>query len=155
MSCGPRGSGTRSSSPLSAGGGVEGAPNPGDRAPDGRVVDGPTGERRRLFDLYRGHHFSLLLFGAGLGEVASEIRAKYGSVVQPFIIKGIMEKVPGWDGPRLIDPDEFVAHSYGASEQKVILVRPDGYVAFRGTPSDVAALEKHLDTFLIANQAQA
>ena len=44
----------------------------------------------------------------------------------------------------LADPTLGVHGRLGAAADTVLLVRPDGYVAFRGEPPDSAALEAYL-----------
>jgi 2-polyprenyl-6-methoxyphenol hydroxylase-like FAD-dependent oxidoreductase len=82
----------------------------GDRAPDGRLDDG-----RRLFDLFRGPHATLLAFGDGwdvagaYAVTSNEIRAAYG---------------------------------LGEGERRLVLVRPDGYVGI--VTDDPQAVQNYL-----------
>ena len=44
-----------------------------------------------------------------------------------------------------VPPSPALAQRYGASdEDRLLLIRPDGYVGFRGRASDVGALEARL-----------
>lgn len=92
--------------PLSVG--SAGALVAGDRAPDG-----PAGGGRRLFDVFRGPHFTLLAVGtdADLPEFA-------GSQVRALRI------------------DHYEAYGKG-----LFLVRPDGYVGWAG--EDTAGLAEY------------
>jgi hypothetical protein len=40
--------------------------------------------------------------------------------------------------------------AFGARAASLVLVRPDGYVAFRNQPVDPAALTTYLDTIFVA-----
>ena len=90
-----------------------GGPQPGDRAPDATCRDPSSGTSIRLFDLFRGPHFTLL----GLGErCAAALNDLKIDIVKPCLI-----------GPAgLIDDAGHVAHAYG--QDALILIRPDGYI---------------------------
>ncbi|HVJ30820.1 MAG TPA: hypothetical protein VNA66_10975, partial [Gammaproteobacteria bacterium] len=46
---------------------------------------------------------------------------------------------------RAVPPSAALAARYGASDDdRLLLIRPDGYVGFRGKASDVGALEARL-----------
>lgn len=110
------------------------APRPGDRAPFGAFEDG-TG----LYDLLRGAAHHLLLF-EGLradhqGSAASraEIEALLGRYEVPVVVHRV-----GAANRRLHE-------LYGAKGPKAFLVRPDGYVAYRGPAGDALGLERYLE----------
>jgi 2-polyprenyl-6-methoxyphenol hydroxylase-like FAD-dependent oxidoreductase len=77
----------------------------GDRAPDAPVtVDGlPV----RLYDLFRGPHWTLLAFGVPVA----------------------MADKPGLHVHTVVDHDGHVRAAYGAADGTLMLIRPDGYVA--------------------------
>ncbi|MFC4589929.1 FAD-dependent monooxygenase [Sphaerisporangium corydalis] len=85
-----------------------GAVQAGDRAPDGVVGD------RRLFDVFRGTHFTLLGFGI---DVAAFERSHPGVVVARTVGAGAQ-----------LPDDGAVTASYDVSGPAMFLVRPDGYV---------------------------
>jgi 2-polyprenyl-6-methoxyphenol hydroxylase-like FAD-dependent oxidoreductase len=67
----------------------------GDRAPDALVRDGRTDKLMRLFDAFRGAHWTLLLFSGRthnttdndrLAKIAQTITATYGDDVRPYLI---------------------------------------------------------------------
>ncbi|MHA6619544.1 FAD-dependent monooxygenase [Pseudonocardia sp. DLS-67] len=87
----------------------------GDRAPDGQVVDA-TGRRLRLFDLFRGPHATLLVFG----EPAAAAVPDAARIVLPA------GRTP--TGTAVVDAEGLVAAAYDVPDGTAVLVRPDGYV---------------------------
>ncbi|GAA0900788.1 FAD-dependent monooxygenase [Pseudonocardia zijingensis] len=91
----------------------------GDRAPDGPVVDA-AGRPLRLFDLFRGPHATLLVFGdPAPGTVPADAR-----VVLPAGRTAT--------GTAVVDAQGFVAAAYDVPDGTAVLVRPDGYVGAIG-----------------------
>jgi hypothetical protein len=116
-------------------------PSPGDRAPD--VKMGEKMDERRLFDLLRGTKHTLFLFGGDktnrtvlerLGTIARHVEEHWGDVVATHVID---------------DPGLAVHRRYGATLGSMFLIRPDGYIGFRGAPDDGAALFGYLDKLLL------
>jgi 2-polyprenyl-6-methoxyphenol hydroxylase-like FAD-dependent oxidoreductase len=87
----------------------------GDRAPDAPVLDA-NGKRIRLFDLFRGPHFTRLVFGA----TAPAEEHTY-EVLRPG-------DQPAGDGRYVIDADGHAFAAYMASAGSSVLIRPDGYL---------------------------
>ncbi len=109
--------------------GRPGGPRPGDRAPDACCRDPFTGVPVRLFDLFRGPHFTLL----GLGERNAAALGGLGSgLVKTYLI--------GAGG--LIDDAGDVARAYGADA--LVLVRPDGYIGLIADAGDAPAVTGYL-----------
>ena len=109
----------------------------GDRAPDapGERVDGTA---VRLFDLYRGPHWTLLrLFGSS------------GWVLDAVDGVRFVEVVAGRDGvvadsaEVFVDASGHVAEAYGG-QGEYLLVRPDGYAAWIGMAGDLGDLRGYL-----------
>jgi 2-polyprenyl-6-methoxyphenol hydroxylase-like FAD-dependent oxidoreductase len=104
-------------------------PQAGDRAPDAPLRDPATGTPTRLFDLFRGPHFTLLGLGEhsapALGEVETDI-------VKPYLVG------PGG----LLDDGGHVARAYGTDA--LILVRPDGYVGLVADPTQAGSVSEYL-----------
>jgi hypothetical protein len=103
-------------SPLSLDDGGRAGVRAGDRAPDGITRDG------RLFDLFRGVHFSVLAFGREAARIQpSDPRVRTYQV-----------------------DDAKVFASYGATPDSVIVVRPDGYVGMRCDEPRAFVLDAYL-----------
>ncbi|RDI67276.1 FAD-dependent monooxygenase [Nocardia pseudobrasiliensis] len=100
-------------------GDVAGALVAGDRAPDSvlRAADGST---VRLFDLFRGPHATLLTFDAPAEPAAEGVRGY--AIVSP-------DRTPAAGEFLAVDGHAFA--DYAASPGTRILVRPDGYLAWR------------------------
>ena len=110
-------------------------PRPGDRAPDAPLRDAATGRPTRLFDLFRGPHFTLLGLGercAPLLEDAVLDGAMVGGIVHPYHVG------PGG----LVDDGGHVAHAYGADA--LILIRPDGHIGLVAQPTQTASVAEYL-----------
>jgi 2-polyprenyl-6-methoxyphenol hydroxylase-like FAD-dependent oxidoreductase len=126
------------------------APHAGDRAPDVEL-----GYRRRISDLLRGPQHTLLLFGGRstalierYSELAREVGARYGDLVKPVVLR-----LPNAQPPRGEVDDEGTAHDrYGADPGAIYLVRPDGYITFRGAETDTEVLRTTLRArFILAD----
>ncbi len=118
------------------------APHAGDRAPD--VQLDPS---RRLVELLHGPQHTLLLFAAHstallerFASMKDEIRARYGELVHPVIVR--LE--PAHPAIGEVDRTAAAHERYGARAGAIYLVRPDGYIAFRGAGTDVEALRATL-----------
>ncbi|MEV7596342.1 FAD-dependent oxidoreductase [Kitasatospora sp. NPDC089797] len=99
----------------------------GDRAPDAPCTTA-DGTPIRLFDLFRGPHFTLLAFGD-----------------RP-LPPGLTD-LPGLRVAAVRDPDGHAARGYGLRGDAVVLVRPDGYVSLTGATADRATIAAHLRAF--------
>jgi 2-polyprenyl-6-methoxyphenol hydroxylase-like FAD-dependent oxidoreductase len=104
-------------------------PQPGDRAPDAPLRDAATGSPVRLFDLFRGPHFTLL----GLGEHCAAALGEAGTgIVRPCRVG------PGG----LLDDEGHVARAYGTDA--LVLVRPDGYIGLVAGPAETETVAEYL-----------
>ena len=104
-------------------------PRPGDLAPDAPLRDPVTGSPIRLFDLFRGPHFTLL----GLGErCAPHFANVKTNIVKPYLVG------PGG----LLDDNGHAAHAYGTDA--LILVRPDGHIGLVADAADTATVAEYL-----------
>ena len=101
----------------------------GDRAPDIDFEGGGT-----LFDRLRHPYFTLLGMPAGsdLAPVVEPIERRFGAVLKVAILP----------------TSEALSRRYGPSDGRLFLVRPDGYVGFKGRADDARQLEAHLSATL-------
>ena len=95
----------------------------GDRAPDAPGLATMDGERR-LFDLLRGGHFTLLVFGEGAPAADLFHVAGLGSLQTIRVVDELtrLEDV--------VDAQGHLAAAYGGVAGSMVLIRPDGYLAF-------------------------
>jgi 2-polyprenyl-6-methoxyphenol hydroxylase-like FAD-dependent oxidoreductase len=105
-------------------------PAVGDRAPD---VD--LGSGRTLFGLTQHPSCTLIALAAREG----------GQAALQTRLEGLAHRYAAVLELRVVPSTAAFAARYGASdEDRLLLLRPDGYVGFRGTTADVAALEARL-----------
>jgi 2-polyprenyl-6-methoxyphenol hydroxylase-like FAD-dependent oxidoreductase len=101
----------------------------GDRAPDG-IVMGAAGKALRLFDLFRGPHWTLLRYGAD----APVVGPRAGLRIHTVGIASELQDVHG-----------HLRDSYGLQPGDCVLVRPDGYVGAIAQTPHLRALEQYMD----------
>jgi 2-polyprenyl-6-methoxyphenol hydroxylase-like FAD-dependent oxidoreductase len=120
----------------------------GDRAPDCELQLDAGRDTLRLFDLFRKPVHHLLLFADADADIASksndlrmEIKRHFKTLIDAFlVIRGthaqFSEVLFDWDGG---------AHAlYEAEPGAILLIRPDGYIGFRGGARHTEALKEHL-----------
>ncbi len=111
----------------------------GDRAPDGELR-GANGEARRLFEIFREPQHHLLCFLGNGAREPGEI-PNLGDEIQ---IHRIARGFGLTSGSDLRDSSGAVHTSYDLLSGGLVLVRPDGYIAFRSEEFDFAALQNYL-----------
>ncbi|MFD4563203.1 FAD-dependent monooxygenase [Streptomyces sp. NPDC058467] len=94
----------------------------GDRAPDSLV----PGTSARLFDLYRGSHFTLLAFGER-ADAALPVIDWPADGAELHRHTATKTTVPASAA------DEAILDAYGVTEDTLVLIRPDGYVGHIAT----------------------
>jgi 2-polyprenyl-6-methoxyphenol hydroxylase-like FAD-dependent oxidoreductase len=99
---------------LSVGGGKA-----GERAPDAPLREG------RLFDVFRGPHFTLLGFGEEHAETVARVGERYGAAVRAYTVGAAGD---------LVDSGGHARRAYGTDG--LVLVRPDGYIGVYDAPPD-------------------
>lgn len=133
--------------------GMEG-PGPGDRAPDAIVTRAPE---RRIFDLIRHPHHTILIFPAGDSPVEAEACQRLAEVTAesfPAMVKVVAiasARMAGMlpSGLGCVDEIGSAAIHYGPSGTgRVYVVRPDGYIGYRGRLADWRNLIAYLDLWL-------
>jgi hypothetical protein len=100
----------------------------GDRAPNATHLQTIEGEHR-LSDLTRGGHFTLLTFGA-----------KQTTLPDVPTLHIVQHPVEPND---LADSEGHLTDAYGAKEQTLVLIRPDGYIGLTSDTGDVAEVEDY------------
>ena len=146
-------------SPLTEDHGGSRGPEAGRRAPDAIAVDRATRSTVRLFDLIKGTRWTLLLLAGHdarpgtfdrLGGISAAISARFGRSVVSHLV--LAEAGPAGAGPEggtvLLDSERFLHDAYGASDACLYLIRPDGYVGFRGKAGDGERLLAYLGRIL-------
>jgi 2-polyprenyl-6-methoxyphenol hydroxylase-like FAD-dependent oxidoreductase len=135
-------------------------PRAGDRAPDGtvRTSAGSTS----LFDIFNSQRSIVLVFadnleGAEIDErwkaTDGVLSAGYRDVVDAYLV--LREGTAGSaQAPRpvLVDATGEVHHRYGAVAGDLVLIRPDGYVGFRGPSGAPPALRRYLASLFVSDQ---
>jgi 2-polyprenyl-6-methoxyphenol hydroxylase-like FAD-dependent oxidoreductase len=113
----------------------------GDRAPDARCLEPASDEQVRLFDLFHGTHFTLLVFGLKPAPQVSEGRR---SDVHTHRI--LLPGLPYSDSKNALIDSAGQAHDlYGIDGDGLVLIRPDGYVALAGGRWDEQSVADYLD----------
>jgi 2-polyprenyl-6-methoxyphenol hydroxylase-like FAD-dependent oxidoreductase len=102
----------------------------GDRAPDAPVRSS-GGQRTRLFNLYKGPHWTLLGYEV---EDHPAFAARAGLHIHTVGSKG-----------EIIDDAGYIRDGYGLVRGDWVLVRPDGYIGAIVSSSETAALNSYLD----------
>jgi len=96
----------------------------GDRAPDAWLVDPADGGRVRLFDLFRGTHVTLLVFGDRAVPDLAGLSSR--AVHAHRIIAAELSRDPSESA--LVDESGEAHELYGVEGGGLVLIRPDGYV---------------------------
>jgi 2-polyprenyl-6-methoxyphenol hydroxylase-like FAD-dependent oxidoreductase len=130
------------------------APRAGDRAPDG-IVRMDDGSSSSLFDIFDSQRSIVLVF-AGNREnaeverqwqaVESLIAGGYAGVVEAYVVT--TQASSGLDRA-LCDPTGEVHQRFEAAHGDMVLIRPDGYIGFRGPWGGVAALREYLTSLFV------
>jgi hypothetical protein len=123
---------------------------PGDRAPDALLRD-DLGKEVRLYDLFRGPHFTLLEF-TSRAPAENENPTEY----QPFAprYKILRTHVVPSRKDEFASRDEHSWKSYGLASDALFLIRPDGYIAFIGQPESVPRIKDYLRKYASINDAK-
>lgn len=132
-----------------------GGPHAGERLPDVASLQLHAGEERRLFELLRGpRHTLLLLAGHEPGEptwkrllaIAGWVGERAGKFIDClWAMHGHATGAVSVEAGRLVrDPDGALHARLGARHDALYLIRPDGYVAYRARPAELAPLQEYL-----------
>jgi hypothetical protein len=119
-------------------------PQAGDRAPDAPLRLAGSGTPTRLFDLFRGPHFTLLGLGEHRPVDGADLNIE-SDLVSSYRVVGGGLGAPGNRGApdNLTDHDGHVAGAYG-TDDALILVRPDGYIGLIAHPTQLDSVREYL-----------
>ena len=133
------------SSFLSEDQGGNAGPVPGDRAPDALIVRMPERQTVRLFDVFHGTRWTLLLFAGtepttsrieSLEKFSAALAVSYGTRVAIHLILCSDPPVPvhqNWAAHIVMDREQYAHGKYGVETTPALyLIRPDWYIGFRG-----------------------
>jgi 2-polyprenyl-6-methoxyphenol hydroxylase-like FAD-dependent oxidoreductase len=139
-------------------------PAAGDRAPDATGVRLPEGTTAHLFEVLHGTRWSLLLFAGHapgtrdierLERISASLARPYGTRVAAHLVLCGEPPVPvheNWAAHVFMDRDRAVHEKYGVDDVPCLyLIRPDGYVAFRGGLDQHAELTAYLERTFTLN----
>ena len=119
---------------------------PGDRAPEVQPLFRADGTSTRLFELLRSTKHTLFLLAGEkyssaslqqLGKLANLVNEHYDELVQVYLVVADTQfpaRMPTGI-PVLLDRKKVMHRRYGAGAESLYLVRPDGYIGYRGQPS--------------------
>lgn len=101
----------------------------GDRAPDAPCLSAANGESVRLFEIFRGTHFTLLAFSND--QPVPQLPGAFHHILRTYRVTRSGTVLP--DQQTLVDRDGNASRAYGIAEKTaMILVRPDGYIGLTG-----------------------
>jgi hypothetical protein len=135
-------------------------PAPGDRAPDATLLRPDAREAIRLSELTKDIGHDLLLFQGITGRsakssrrfrnIAEQVWGKYPEQITVQLVLPMWTLPPGLSLDRsvFLDPDRTLHRLYGAREARLYLIRPDGYIAFRGGADSAEKLHTYLGAVL-------
>jgi hypothetical protein len=112
----------------------------GDRAPDA-PGEGASGKPVRLFDYFRGPHFTFLRIRP---LDATTRLVKSPDVKQVDIVASRPAGNLPVDSTILVDTAAHFADAYGGASDEFILVRPDGYIAWTGNKFSLPELRTYM-----------
>ena len=129
----------------------------GDRLPDSQLADS-AGSATTLFTATRRNNFAMLLLPgsdgrqgiARLRQFADSLEREFPALFYSLLIVRPGSRLPRSSGqePPLIDVENRIHHRLGVAAHAVVLVRPDGYIAYRGQPASEAAVREYLKGFV-------
>jgi hypothetical protein len=147
--------------------GLTGGVKPGERLPDAIVTSAKSGQLVRLLSSLAGTEHHLLLLAAteettameDLAGIAASAQAAYPELLRTHLVLA---------GPTLhaqsddistkfdevwLDGERTIHTQHAAHQATLVLIRPDGYLAFRSQPAQWPVLAKHLSRYLSADLA--
>ncbi|MGP4019028.1 FAD-dependent monooxygenase [Saccharopolyspora sp. 5N708] len=114
----------------------------GDRAPDAPATTA-DGRPVRLFDLFHGPHWTLLVFGAAHASTIAALRDRFGPGLHAHAVVRPGEPA---DQHAVVDSDGHVRAGYDATDGTLMLVRPDGYLGLVAGPGSAEQVAEYWTT---------
>ena len=114
-----------------------------------------------LFKAIYGERWTLLLFDGGRDDVGHAVTSVADVIATwPQVALRPVLAAPRAGGSvvspgSLLDIDPFAHQVYGLERPTLVLIRPDGYVAFRGAATDGAPLGDYLRRHLTSGHVRA
>ncbi|KQO16562.1 FAD-dependent monooxygenase [Paenibacillus sp. Leaf72] len=112
---------------------------PGDRAPNAESLQG-TGLAGSAFDLFRGPHWTLLAF-VNCSDHPSLENFTYDELHVHCILPSHAGEAKG-----IIDTAGNAYRVYDVTNEELILIRPDGYIALRTPIEDTSSIPQYLNS---------
>ncbi|WP_460939328.1 FAD-dependent monooxygenase [Spirosoma humi] len=116
----------------------------GDRAPDAPLQDG-KGNPIRLYDLFRGPHWTLLVNGDIVTDELTRLPDRYSDIK----LVRIVQSASCQPAEGFVDAEGYFSLAYGKQPGLMYLVRPDGYLGFIGEATQSQALLAYVDRLLV------
>ncbi|WP_437514865.1 FAD-dependent oxidoreductase [Sorangium sp. So ce1099] len=133
------------------GGGAAARVLPGDRAPDAPCQD-HEGAPVRLFDVFRGPHFTLLAFGAAHADTVARVNVQHRPAVRARAVVR-----PGEPAAQrsLVDTGGHARAGYDVDGDALVLVRPDGHIGWLAVPGTAGQLDDYLRPLIAGERPPA
>ena len=112
----------------------------GDRAPDARGQDFAA-QPRRLFEMFRGVHWTLLCFGGAQDAALAKFRDRWTPLI---LMVGVLGQPENAGADDFVDVHGYARGNYDVHSNALVLVRPDGYVAYFSERESWPELEAYL-----------
>jgi len=132
----------------------------GDRLPDAELRDAATGKTVRLLKSIGGSEHTLLVImdekadGAVADQAAVLVEQFSGLLQVVVVMPSAADSSTGGAAARtLVDSQGQLRNRLGVCGAAIALVRPDGYIGFRGHSQSWPALRKHLASYLLPSLA--
>lgn len=136
---------------------AEHGPHAGAEAPDAGNLE-LNGETRTLFDLIGGVRHVMLIFIPDSPEaatfqrligLATQVREAHADNITVYLVTGSPESEIAADSskqiPLIRDTANQLRQRFGVSGECLYLIRPDGYIGYRGNPVRLRPLRDYLD----------
>lgn len=139
-------------------------PRAGDRAPDAAGLRSAEGKELQLFGLLSGTRHVLLLLASGEGDQPAarvgqqrlaSVSERYRAVLDRYTVlpPDGQTIVATHDSSVIVDARGELQRAYGARNEVLLLLRPDGYIAYRSEPADPEKLEAYLATIFTVHSS--